>query len=175
MPAAGPDPPPVDAPGRPLVLPRGRHPLERPLAYFPQPQQRCLLAAEGLKLGGLGPPPLPQRGGPRVIAGAGLPGLRVQRVPAAEPGLCLQQVRNPHPHDLALVISQVVQDRRLPRPPRRHCAAVVRHGPAIGMTGQPPDAPPPFFPARAQQHPAVLGLNGRHRPLRAAQQEPRSR
>jgi hypothetical protein len=175
MPAAGPHPPPVDAPGRALVLPRGRHPLERPLAHLPQPQQHRLLSPESLQFGGLGPPPLPQRRGPRVIAGAGLPGPRAQRVPAAEPGLGLQQVRDPHPHDLPLVIGQIVQDRRLPGRTRRHRGIIVRDGLAVGMMRQPPDAPPPLFPARAQQHTAVLGLDGRHRPLRAAQQERRSR
>jgi hypothetical protein len=46
---------------------------------------------------------------------------------------------------------------------------------AVGMMRQPPDAPPPLFPARAKQHPAVLRLDGRHRPLSAAQQQPRPR
>ena len=174
MPAAGPDPPPVDAPGRAPVLPRGRHPLERPLAHLPQPEHRRLLPAEGLQFGGLGPPPLSQGREPRVIAGTGLARLRAQRVPAAEPGLGLQQVRDAQPDDLALQVGEVVQDRRLSGRPRRHRGIIVRDGPAIRMMRQPPDAPPPFFPSGAQQHPSVLRLDGRHRPLRAVQQELRS-
>ena len=95
---------------------------DRPLADFPQPQQRCLLAAEGLKLGGLGPPPLPERRPTRVIAGAGSPGLRLQRRPAAEPGSRFQQAAYLQIRTTSRsAISQVVQDWWLPRPPRRAC------------------------------------------------------
>ena len=114
-----PQPPSVDAASRACVPPGGRHPLQRPLAHPPQPQQRCLIGAEGLHFGDLGPAPLPQRRAPRVISGAGLPGTRAQRIPAAEPGLGLQQVRDAQPHHLALVIGQVIQARRLPGRLRR--------------------------------------------------------
>ena len=42
---------------------------------------------------------------------------------------------------------------------RAGISRIVRDGLAVRVMRQPPDAPPPLLPARAEQHPAVLGLD----------------
>ena len=173
MPAASPQPVPVDASGDPEPAALAGPPDQGPFADAGQAQNHGRISAQAGHLGDLGQPPLVQRGGRRIVARPWFTGQGVPRAAAAVAGLCLHQVGVAHRHQLPLPAGEVLQPGRLAAPAARRARGGGRGGPAVAVVDQRPDSGGQLVPVvAAQQHPACVRLELLHLPLGAGQHQP---